>query len=145
MSVPGGAQAALRHTLRKSTRIVAIPLSRPIPLPPRAAAASTSDSTLQPGFNTSNRSGHGNGAGALTYYHFQLSSKKKRKEKQKQQEKKEGEGDATPKSRWSLPEGGIVAWAQTKAAETWAGFGKAEGGWKVCVLYLSRSLRITST
>ncbi|RXW14252.1 hypothetical protein EST38_g11602 [Candolleomyces aberdarensis] len=132
MSVPGGA-AALRHGLRKSTRIIAIPLSRP--LPPRALA-STNNSL--PTGNLLQPNGGQHGPGPLTYYHFQLSSKKKRREKEKEvsQKEKEGnepEGETKPKSRWSLPEGGITAWVQAKAAETWAGFGKAEGGWKLYV------------
>ncbi|KAG6899795.1 hypothetical protein C0993_006919, partial [Termitomyces sp. T159_Od127] len=35
-------------------------------------------------------------------------------------------------SRW-IPEGGYVKWITTKAADTWAGFGKAKGGWKLKV------------
>ncbi|KAJ2932347.1 hypothetical protein H1R20_g4761, partial [Candolleomyces eurysporus] len=125
MSVPGGA-AALRQSLRKSTRIIALPLSRP--LPPRALAPT--NNSLPTG-NLPQPNGGQHGPGPLTYYHFQLSSKKKRKQKEK--EGNNPEVDAKPKSRWSLPEGGITAWVQAKAAETWAGFGKAEGGWKLYV------------
>lgn len=142
MSVPGGA-AALRQSLRKSTRIIAIPLSRP--LPPRASASTTKSS---PTGSLPQPNGSQSGPRALTYYHFQLSSKKKRKDKAEEQGQKSkegvapgGEGDK-PQSRWSLPEGGVSAWVQNKAAETWAGFGRAEGGWKVRLfpflyLYLS--------
>ncbi|KAG6919633.1 hypothetical protein DXG01_003497 [Tephrocybe rancida] len=37
-----------------------------------------------------------------------------------------------PQSRW-MPEGGIMKWVTTKAGDTWAGFGKAKGGWKLKV------------
>ncbi|KAG6812107.1 hypothetical protein H0H92_004336 [Tricholoma furcatifolium] len=60
----------------------------------------------------------------LTYYQFQISPP------QKQGSETPVNGEA--RSRW-MPEGGLAKWITTKAAETWAGFGKAKGGWKLKV------------
>ncbi|KAG6840377.1 hypothetical protein C0991_007114 [Blastosporella zonata] len=67
-----------------------------------------------------------NGAASriLTYYQFQIGSP----------QKSTSPGDlenGKPRSRW-IPEGGVVKWVTTKAADTWAGFGKAKG-WKLKV------------
>lgn len=62
----------------------------------------------------------------LTYYQFQITSPPK-------SSNPTSPSDHTKDSwlsRWR-PEGGIVKWLSTKAADTWAGFGKANGGWKV--------------
>ncbi|PBK97839.1 hypothetical protein ARMGADRAFT_987831 [Armillaria gallica] len=56
----------------------------------------------------------------MTYYQFQLNPPRP-------QESSAG------RPRW-MPEGGLLLWAQNKAADTWAGFGKAkEGSWKLKV------------
>ncbi|KAF5382694.1 hypothetical protein D9615_003077 [Tricholomella constricta] len=60
----------------------------------------------------------------LTYYQFQITSPPK-----PPGESSDAEGY---RSRW-LPEGGIGKWITTKAADTWAGFGNAQGGWKLKV------------
>jgi len=88
-------------------RIIAIPLTRP-----RAA--------LQ--FSIQNE--HANRA--LTYYQFQITSPLK-------PSNSTSPSDDTKDSwlSWWRPEGGIVKWVSTKAADTWAGFGKANGGWKL--------------
>ncbi len=64
------------------------------------------------------------GLNRLTYYHFQISSHKLNKDS----ESKSGK----VKSIFGWPEEGVANWVKKKAAETWAGFGKAQGGWKVC-------------
>ncbi|RDB18948.1 Uncharacterized protein C23H3.12c [Hypsizygus marmoreus] len=87
--------------LRKM-RIIAIPLTRPI----LAQAHVQKKNNAHP-------------SGILTYYQFQISSPRTPEEEK-----------TTPGSRW-VPEGGVVKWMSTKAADTWAGFGKAEGGWKL--------------
>ena len=92
-------------SLRPRTRIIAVPLSRPRRLPATPGA---------------------NGAPpGLTYYQFQLAS---RETKRKLKEAEEQADKSRPS--W-IPKGGLAKWAQNKAEETWASFGKAEGGWKV--------------
>ncbi|KAJ3503908.1 hypothetical protein NMY22_g18088 [Coprinellus aureogranulatus] len=89
--------------LRSRTRIIAIPLSRP-----RIPVTTKSGPPI-----------------GLTYYQFQLASRETKRRLQEAEE----EAD---KSRLSwIPKGGLVKWAQNKAADTWASFGKAEGGWKL--------------
>ncbi|KAG6896986.1 hypothetical protein C0992_004766 [Termitomyces sp. T32_za158] len=61
---------------------------------------------------------------ALTYYQFQIGYP--------QQPVSENSSENGSASRW-IPEGGYVKWITTKAADTWASFGKAEGGWKLKV------------
>jgi hypothetical protein len=62
----------------------------------------------------------------VTYYQFQVSSAPTPVRETK------------PKTKWRLPEEGIVKFLQTKATTTWAGFGKAEkGSWKVCSMNFS--------
>ncbi|RDB19027.1 hypothetical protein Hypma_014296 [Hypsizygus marmoreus] len=90
--------------LRKM-RIIAIPLTRPILAQPHVQ-----------------KNAHPR---ILTYYQFQISSPLTPSPSSAGEEK-------TPKSRW-IPEGGVMKWMSTKAADTWAGFGKAEGGWKLKV------------
>ncbi|GLB38163.1 hypothetical protein LshimejAT787_0500280 [Lyophyllum shimeji] len=65
---------------------------------------------------------------ALTYYQFQLSPPPV-----------ETPESRTPRSRWK-PEGGIAKWVTTKAADVWAGFGKAPGGWKLKVFQIGERL-----
>ncbi|PFH49975.1 hypothetical protein AMATHDRAFT_146422 [Amanita thiersii Skay4041] len=84
----------------------------------------------------------------LTYYQFQISHpplaippfsttlQQQQQEKGGWQSGGRGEGRKGASggglfARW-MPEGGVVRWASAKAAETWAGFGKQEKGWKVC-------------
>lgn len=69
----------------------------------------------------------------LTYYQFQISAKQK---PQSTASDKPGAGpsEETEKKGW-LPEQGIVNWATGKAADVWSGFGKAEGGWKVRLIF----------
>ncbi|PPR03752.1 hypothetical protein CVT26_005792 [Gymnopilus dilepis] len=64
-----------------------------------------------------------------TYYQVQLPPKKL----PPPLETEKGSEDAPPrqeKKGW-LPEEGVVNWATQKAADIWAGFGKAKGGWKL--------------
>jgi len=122
-TLPSTAQA-----LRKF-RIIAVPLTRP-----RRPGFGTSTSAPQPG-------GTGSGLNSLTYYQFQITAKKARKSSLAASSSggQKTEGDASQNSsssRWQWPEEGIVQWATAKAADTWAGFGKAKGGWKVCVSFL---------
>ncbi|TEB24006.1 hypothetical protein FA13DRAFT_1669596, partial [Coprinellus micaceus] len=91
-------------SLRPRTRIIAVPLSRPRRLPTTPGVSSAPS--------------------GLTYYQFQLAS---RETKRKMREAEE-EADKNRPS-W-IPKGGLARWAQNKAAETWASFGKAQGGWK---------------
>lgn len=57
----------------------------------------------------------------LTFYHFQLKSPPAAGEEDRKQSEIKS----------------LVQWVSTKAADTWAGFGKApEGSWKVRNLYL---------
>ena len=91
----------------RQMRIITIPLTRP-----RAAFINSIQN------ERANR--------ILTYYQFQITSPPK---------------PSNPSSRsddakdswlsWWRPEGGVMKWVSTKAADTWAGFGKANGGWKV--------------
>ncbi|KAG5721493.1 hypothetical protein E4T56_gene13243 [Termitomyces sp. T112] len=60
---------------------------------------------------------------ALTYYQFQIGYP---------QHPVQESGGGSARSRWR-PEGGLMKWITTKAADTWAGFGKAKGGWKLKV------------
>ncbi|KAK7056994.1 hypothetical protein VNI00_002712 [Paramarasmius palmivorus] len=94
-----------QHTVRSVQRIISLPITRP---------KSISKLPLRPVDHSK----------ILTYYHFQLHASEARG--------KEKTGGAST-SRWK-PEGGWVKWAQAKAAQTWAGFGKApEGSWKLKV------------
>ncbi|KAF9468714.1 mitochondrial K+-H+ exchange-related-domain-containing protein [Collybia nuda] len=85
----------------RQLRIIAIPLTRP--------------TTIQNSTKNALRSR------ILTYYQFQITSPPKPTPEL-------ANGESRP---WWRPEGGVGNWITTKAAETWAGFGKAEGGWKL--------------
>jgi len=61
----------------------------------------------------------------LTYYQFQITSHPTL-----------DEVDDSLLSRWR-PEGEVVKWVTTKATDIWAGFGKANGGWKVRSLFFN--------
>jgi hypothetical protein len=91
----------------RQMRIITIPLTRP-----RAAFINSIQN------ERANR--------GLTYYQFQITSPLKPSNTTSRSD--------DPKdswlSRWT-PEGGVMKWVSTKAADTWAGFGKANGGWKV--------------
>lgn len=63
----------------------------------------------------------------LTYYQFQITSPPRPSKSASTSE----DGEDSWMSRWR-PEGGVVKWVTTKAADTWAGFGKEKAGWKVC-------------
>jgi len=98
-------------------RIIAVPLTRPNT---RVLRAATNGTKL-------NR---------LTYYQFQISAKQKPLLTASDKKPGVGFSEEAEKKGW-LPEQGIVNWATGKAADIWAGFGKAEGGWKVCfILFL---------
>jgi hypothetical protein len=61
----------------------------------------------------------------LTYYQFQLNVKAKQRS---------SPAGSKEKARWfGWPQEGLVQWASSRSSDTWAGFGKAPGGWKVCV------------
>ncbi|KAG6844060.1 hypothetical protein H0H87_010058 [Tephrocybe sp. NHM501043] len=87
----------------RKLRIIAIPLTRP-------KTATRPDATV---------------SRMLTYYQFQIGSPQKSAATQELE-------NGTPRSKW-IPEGGIMKWVTTKAGDTWAGFGKAKGGWKLKV------------
>lgn len=63
------------------------------------------------------------------YYQIQLPPKKlsSTSEGEKSENGSLNQGE---KKGW-LPEEGVVNWTTQKAADIWAGFGKAKGGWKV--------------
>jgi hypothetical protein len=85
-------------------RIIAFPLTRAAILPKNYAAMNASG-TSDP---------------ALTFYHFQLRSPPGAGVTDEEKGKKQGRIKS------------LVTWVSTKAADTWAGFGKApEGNWKV--------------
>ncbi|TFK33022.1 mitochondrial K+-H+ exchange-related-domain-containing protein [Crucibulum laeve] len=92
--------------LRKM-RIISIPLTRPKP-------------NLNPTIAQN--------ANRLTYYQFQIS--RPPPTRRTDEEKPIAEG-GEKKGWW--PEQGVVNWATEKAANTWTGFGKAKGGWKLKV------------
>jgi len=84
-------------------RIIAIPLTRP----QRTLVGPISSS---PKLNS------------LIYYQFQFTT---------DTQKKLATSTGVPKSRFRWSGEGFVGWASHKAAEIWAGFGKAQGGWRV--------------
>ncbi|TRM64137.1 mitochondrial K+-H+ exchange-related-domain-containing protein [Schizophyllum amplum] len=88
-------------------RIVAIPLTRP-----------AGDATLKTAAPRT----------MLTYYHFQISKPPKSSGKKKA----DLQGKTERPHWWSQPEEGWKSWVTDKAANTWAGFGKArEGSWQL--------------
>jgi hypothetical protein len=98
----------------RSMRIIALPLTRPIPRrkasPPQSQPVSPS--TVEADSIPSPK--------ALTYYHVQLSPSPTAKIDL-----------STIPSLWQY-DGSVVKWMSEKAAAVWAGFGKApEGSWKV--------------
>jgi hypothetical protein len=98
--------SATPKTLRH-LRIISIPLTRP-PL-------------------LRHPSSNGRANRILTYYQFQITIRKGDKSTE---DSTSSEVKGSWLSRWR-PEGGIAKWVTAKAAETWASFGKANGGWKV--------------
>ncbi|KIM41021.1 hypothetical protein M413DRAFT_72320 [Hebeloma cylindrosporum] len=96
------------NPLRKM-RIIAVPLTRP------------NARVVPPNGTKLNR---------LTYYQFQISAKQKPLSTATDEKSGVAHSEETEKRSW-LPEQGIVNWATGKAADIWAGFGKAEGGWKL--------------
>lgn len=88
-------------------RIISIPLTRP-----RAALKNTIQN--EPAKRI------------LTYYQFQITSPPRPSKSASTSE----DGEDSWMSRWR-PEGGVVKWVTTKAADTWAGFGKEKAGWKL--------------
>ncbi|KAJ3514356.1 hypothetical protein NLJ89_g2430 [Agrocybe chaxingu] len=103
-------------------RIIAVPLTRP-----RRTNFPVSSSTSLGSSSSSQSSTNNAKPSRLTYYQFQITAKKKKV--------KANEGDAQnpekkEKKGW-LPEEGLVNFATQKAANIWAGFGKAEGGWRL--------------
>ncbi|KDR83090.1 hypothetical protein GALMADRAFT_88915 [Galerina marginata CBS 339.88] len=100
---------AMLPALRKM-RIIAIPLTRPNARLPQHTNAKL------------NR---------LTYYQFQISAKKPKKPPSSSTAQTKGKDKEAEEKKGWLPEEGVVNWATQKAADIWAGFGKAEGGWKL--------------
>lgn len=96
-------------------RIIAIPLTRP-----RANVARA-------------------GLNRLTYYQFQISGKGKQKSTS---EKGDMDDKNSQQKKGLLPEEGVMNWVTNKAADIWAGFGKAKGGWKVCLFPGSGNLGV---
>ncbi|KAF8628645.1 hypothetical protein AX15_003777 [Amanita polypyramis BW_CC] len=68
----------------------------------------------------------------LTYYQFQIAQPPTVKGNGKEKE-------SNTLARW-LPESGVVNWASAKAAETWAGFGKQQKGWKRSIYEMGEKL-----
>ncbi|KAH9480812.1 hypothetical protein JR316_0007413 [Psilocybe cubensis] len=100
----------------KKIRIVALPLTRP------------SGTMLSSGQ-----------LGRLTYYQFQISAKQKQASaSEKGQVAVDGEAEVEKKG-W-LPEEGVTNWVSKKAADIWAGFGKAKGGWKLKTFQLGEKM-----
>jgi hypothetical protein len=98
-------------------RIIALPLTRPVGRAPQALAS-------------------GSGLDRLTYYQLQISGGRKRA----------GQGDSTstgdkgkgPDKGWrawpaQIRAEGLADWTTHKATEVWSGFGRAKGGWQVCL------------
>lgn len=145
-SVAGAAaQAATRIGLRKplQARIIALPLVRkrsPYLVTPgkEGEDASSTKEPATPGSSASStRTLVEDETGKiLTYYQFQLSSSKEKRKR------KEAGGESvveTKEKGWlasKMPPEGIPTYVQTKAANLWASFGKAEGGWKLKVFQL---------
>ncbi|KAG6820620.1 hypothetical protein H0H93_014223 [Arthromyces matolae] len=69
---------------------------------------------------------------ALTYYQFQIGDSHHPTTRNSLE-------NGNTRSRWR-PEGGYLRWITTKAADTWAGFGKAKGGWKLKVFQVGERL-----
>ncbi|PPQ64852.1 hypothetical protein CVT24_008216 [Panaeolus cyanescens] len=72
----------------------------------------------------------------LTYYQFQTPPKKAKERVSTDDAHEKGVDKAVDasgkgKGRSWWPEHGIGPWMTKKAADTWAGFGKAKGGWKL--------------
>jgi hypothetical protein len=87
-------------------RIIALPLTR--------------SAILRKNHRPTNTNGNAKSDPALTFYHFQLRSPPEVDAKDGAKGKKQGRIKT------------LAKWASTKAADTWAGFGKApEGSWKV--------------
>ncbi|CAA7262776.1 unnamed protein product [Cyclocybe aegerita] len=111
-------------TALQKMRIIAVPLTRPrrtiIPVSSSASVGSSSSSRSSTSVVKPSR---------LTYYQFQITTKKKKTVKASATE---GDAHNAEKERkgW-LPEEGLVNYATQKAADIWAGFGKAEGGWRL--------------
>lgn len=109
----------------RGMRIISIPLTKP-----------TGSSIVHPHSNTTSR-GTLSKPTRLTYYQFQLPSKKpaaavssvNTNEKAVDKAMLDASGKGKCKGWW--PEHGVGPWMTKKAADTWAGFGKAKGGWKV--------------
>ncbi|KAG2009549.1 hypothetical protein CC2G_012468 [Coprinopsis cinerea AmutBmut pab1-1] len=100
-------------------RILAVPLVRPKLPSPATSSSSPSNSHPQSEHNRN----------VLTYYQFQLSnSEDGARPEDGALELKEGK---RKKRKGWIPRGGVSSWLQAKAAELWAGFGRAEGGWKL--------------
>lgn len=94
----------MANAIRKM-RIIAVPLTRP-----NARVAVPANGTKL------NR---------LTYYQFQISAK------QKKLLSATSDGKPGAVGSEEEPKRGIMNWVTGKAADIWAGFGKAEGGWRV--------------
>ncbi|KAF8895599.1 mitochondrial K+-H+ exchange-related-domain-containing protein [Infundibulicybe gibba] len=82
----------------------------------------------------------GPGNVGLVYYQFQIRGGAAQKEKQKEAEKQRRDNGKGKEHQGAmgwltcrLPEEGVAKWVTNKAGETWTGFGKAEGGWKLRV------------
>ncbi|KAH6885109.1 mitochondrial K+-H+ exchange-related-domain-containing protein [Coprinopsis sp. MPI-PUGE-AT-0042] len=138
------AQAVTRLGLRQPVRarIIALPLVRKRVTPIDVASTRGTGQVPTPATPGSSTSTIGTlmeeKEKLLTYYQFQLSSSAKEKLKLKAKERAAQAGEKEKKG-WlasKLPEEGIPAYAQTKAANLWASFGRAEGGWKLKVFQL---------
>ncbi|KAF9523426.1 mitochondrial K+-H+ exchange-related-domain-containing protein [Crepidotus variabilis] len=133
-------------------RIVAIPLTRP-----RALARSfPSASGFGAGGSTTSTEADPSKPNGLTYYQFQISNKRERKSGSSSASSTSS-STSTPSSSSSntpssaswltklkslkYPEEGIVQFASVKASQTWAGFGRAEGGWKLKTYQMGEKLR----
>ncbi|EKM79211.1 hypothetical protein AGABI1DRAFT_128372 [Agaricus bisporus var. burnettii JB137-S8] len=68
----------------------------------------------------------------LTYYQFQIPSRPNHPNPVR---------ETKPKTKWRLPEEGVIKFLQAKATSTWAGFGQAkEGSWQLKIYRIGEQL-----
>lgn len=106
-------------------RIIALPLTRPTG---RAAPSIPKESES------------GSGLDRLTYYQLQISGRRKRAgQEDSTGDKGKQNTEKGPDKGWrawpaQIRAEGLTDWTTHMAAEVWSGFGRAKGGWQVCVL-----------
>jgi hypothetical protein len=91
----------------RNMRIIAVPLTRP-------------NARIVPA--------NGTKLNRLTYYQFQISAKQKPQSTASDKKPGVGPSEEIENKSW-------LNWATGKAADVWSGFGKAEGGWRVRLIF----------